>query len=206
MAHVLAQIFWLSLPVVVTGILHMVVVKANLFPALGRPMDGGRTLGGARIFGDNKTWRGVVFMTLASGLVGLIQGLAGGSWAAQSGVQFMDVGGLGARLGLPAGAVAFGAGYALVNLVLGFGYVLGELPNSFIKRRLAITPGKTGGGVSGAVFLVVDQADSVVAALGLGALVFSYSWSLALWGMLVLTLFHLLINAALYLVKLRKNL
>jgi hypothetical protein len=44
----------------------------------------------------------------------------------------------------------------------GFGYVLFELPNSFIKRRLEIPPGRNVTGVKGVVFTFVDQADSVV--------------------------------------------
>ena len=65
------------------------------------------------------------------------------------------------------GAIRAATGYAVVNAVLGLGYVLGELPNSFAKRRVKIQPGKTIGGVLGALFFVLDQADSVIAAIGL---------------------------------------
>jgi len=42
--------------------------------------------------------------------------------------------------------------------------MLGELPNSFIKRRLEIAPGSHSRGWKGAVFHVVDQIDVVAGA------------------------------------------
>ena len=43
-----------------------------------------------------------------------------------------------------------------LGLAVGLGYSLGELPNSFLKRRLGITPGER----RSAVQYLVDQADS----------------------------------------------
>jgi CDP-archaeol synthase len=200
------QSFWLAVAVAVTGILHMVVVKKRWLAALATPIDGGRTLGGLPIFGDNKTWRGVFVMIVGSAALGAFQGLLGGAWAERSGAACMDFGALGAHAGLPRGPLAFAFGYALVNAVNGLGYALGELPNSFAKRRLQITPGKMGAGLLGGCFFLLDQADSVLAALGLGALVFGYGWKIFLVGSVCLTLLHLAINASLYAGKVRKNL
>ena len=53
------------------------------------------------------------------------------------------------------------AGPVLVGLLLGIGTVLGELPNSFLKRRLDIAPGaqrRTAGGIA---LIVLDQEDLV---------------------------------------------
>jgi hypothetical protein len=198
----IAQAFWLALAVTVCGTLHMVVVKNDLFPALRVPIDGGRMLGGERIFGDHKTWRGVVFMVVVSALVGAIQGGLGGAWAASAGAACIDF----ASFGIGTGPIRQASGYALVNALLGFGYVLGELPNSFCKRRLRITPGKTDGGLKGHIFFVVDQADSVVTALVLGALVFGWSAALVVVGTLALALLHLSVNASLHAMRVRKNL
>jgi hypothetical protein len=197
----IVQALWLALAVTVSGVLHMVVVKKDLFSALRVPIDGGRTVGGERLFGDNKTWRGVVFMVAATALLGAVQGLAGGTWATSAGIAPMDFG----AWGLASGALAQATGYALVNAVLGLGYVVGELPNSFAKRRLNITPGKTDGGLTGKLFLVIDQADSVIAALVIGALLFGWSLAFVLVGIGTLTLLHLAFNFVLYVVKVRKN-
>ena len=53
----------------------------------------------------------------------------------------------------------------LWGLLLGTGYIVGELPNSFAKRQLAIAPGAAGQGASGRVFWVIDQLDSLVGML-----------------------------------------
>ncbi len=189
----LARVFWLAAPVVLAGIVHMVVVKRNLLARLAVPLDGGRTLGGKPVFGPNKTWRGVVFMTLAPALLGALQGAAWGRWALGAGVAPFEQG---------ADVLALVASYACLNLALGFGYALGELPNSFIKRRVGIEAGKT----SSAFFFVLDQADSVIAALLMGKAFFPIEWSVILLGMLALTLVHLALNAWLYLAKVRRNL
>jgi hypothetical protein len=214
MAHVVGQALWLSVPVALTGILHMVVVMKRWLPRLAKPIDGGATLGGRPIFGDNKTWRGVVVMVFGSALIGGLQGLLGGAWAERSGVALLDFALIGAladdgptaMVASPHGADAYVVGYATVNAALGFGYALGELPNSFLKRRLAITPGKMGAGLVGGFFFLLDQADSVLAALALGALAFGISWKIVAVGTVCLTLLHLAINVSLYLAKVRKNL
>jgi hypothetical protein len=202
MAHVIGQVFWFAFAVTVTGILHMAVVKKNLFAALGVPIDGGREIGGVAIFGESKTWRGVVVMTLGSALFGAFQGLALGAWAHANGVEVIDF----VRLGGGSGPLALAGAYFLVNAVLGFGYVLGELPNSFVKRRIGIVPGKTSSGVVGSIFFLVDQADSVVFALGLALICFPYPLRVFVVGVLCLTGLHLFLNAAMYAAKLRRNL
>jgi hypothetical protein len=53
---------WLFLPVLGAPLAHAPVLRYDLLPALKRPIDGGRTLGGRRILGDNKTWRGAAVM------------------------------------------------------------------------------------------------------------------------------------------------
>lgn len=200
----LAQAWWISAPVIVAGVAHMLVVRRGWFAGLARPLDGGRTLGGRPLLGPNKTWRGLLFMALAPLVLGGLQGAAWGPAAAAAGLEPIDLAGLGARLGAP-GRAAPCAGYALLGLVLGVGYGLGELPNSFLKRRLAIEPGKARAGLVGGLFVLLDQADSVLAALSL-ALLLGLPWAVFLAGVVSLTGLHLLLNAALYAARLRRNL
>ncbi|MBI4508299.1 MAG: CDP-archaeol synthase [Deltaproteobacteria bacterium] len=202
MGLAIGQAFWLTLAVTLTGVLHMVVVKMDLLSVFAVPLDGGRRAFGERIFGDNKTWRGVVVMVCGSALLGAVQGLLGGPWARSAGVEPIDF----ARLGGGTGAAAMALGYLQVNAVLGLGYVLGELPNSFLKRRVGIAPGNTAQSSVGNVFFLIDQADSVLAALGLVMLFFPYPWRTFALGIICLTGLHLVLNAVLYLGKLRRNL
>lgn len=213
MAHALAQCLWLALPVVLAGILHMVVVKKDWLPGLKRPVDGGLTLGGERLFGDNKTWRGFVVMIALSALLGAIQGLLGGGWWGQGEnpwpIDYPRIEPVFGELGpvdnySPPHLCALM--YTVVSAVAGLGYALGELPNSFLKRRVKIEPGKTGSGALGAVFFVLDQGDSVFAALGLVWLVFGCSLTVLVTGVVTLTLIHLALNWTLYFLRVRKNL
>lgn len=203
MASPALQAFWLSGPVVATGVLHMLVVKRDLWPRLRRPLDGGHTFRGKPLFGPNKTWRGLLFMTTGAALLGLLQGLLGGEMARRRGLACIDVAAL---AGGGEGPLPLAAGYAAVNAVLGLGYALGELPNSFLKRRQDVAPGKTSSGARGAFFFVLDQADSVVAPLVLGAPLLGFPWAVVAHGCLWLTLLHLALNALLHRLKVRKDL
>jgi hypothetical protein len=197
----LLQALWLALPVVVAGVVHMLAVKRDWLPALRIPLDGGRSWRGARLFGDNKTWRGVVIMVAGCSLLGALQGLAG-SWAWGAGLLPGDH----SAWGLGTGLLAQVTGHALVFALIGVGYVVGELPNSFLKRRLAIRPGSTEKGLAGRFFFLLDQADSVLAALLLAKLCFGWSWPFCLAGIVALTALHLTFNAVTFLIKLRRNL
>ncbi|MBA2506455.1 MAG: hypothetical protein H0V29_11010, partial [Thermoleophilaceae bacterium] len=60
-------------PVLGAPLLHAPVLKWDLLASLKRPLDGGRGW-----FGANKTWRGVLFMTLGP----LLAALALAQWPA----------------------------------------------------------------------------------------------------------------------------
>src|SRR5688500_15142508 len=68
-------------------------------------------------------------------------------------------------------------GYFLLGCWTGLGFMLGELPNSFVKRQLDISPGMPPAGSLGrAVCFVMDQADSVLGALLALAVVVPVPW------------------------------
>jgi len=143
------QLLWLALPIIAAGLVHLAVMKLDLLPALRRlPIDGGLVFRGQRLFGDNKTWRGAV-VTIATTTIaawGLAQ-LSDCCWPLPTLVPFAEEQPL------------------LWGLLLGIGYIGGELPNSFAKRRFGIAPGAAGHGVAGRVFWVVDQLDSLAGML-----------------------------------------
>lgn len=199
---VVAQCFWLALPLILTGNLHMFVVKHDWFSSWNLPIDQGRKFGRYRMMGDNKTWRGVFVMTIFGGLFGALVGLVAGQWAQAAGVTplpFDRIGG-----GTSASALAYG--YGLVNLVLGLAYVVGELPNSLVKRRLGMPPGKSSLRPLGLLFLLADQADSTLAVLLTAVLLFELPWRTFFIGMISLTLLHFVFNLILYATKVRRNL
>jgi hypothetical protein len=124
-------------------LLHGPVLALDLFKRLKRPLDGGATIGGRRVFGDNKTWRGAIFMVSGPALAAVLLT----RWPAY-------------RDALP-GAVA-DAAPLLWGALVGLGVVVGELPNSFLKRRLDIAPGQRRHSVGGIALAVLDQGDLVI--------------------------------------------
>lgn len=139
----LAQALYLFAPLLFSAALSAVVHRYDLWPRLARPIDGGAELWGQRVFGDGKTWRGVVIAVVGSITTVLAQKYVIGDRAgALAVVDYAH-----------ASAISLGA-------ALGAGAMLGELPNSFVKRRLGIRRGGTAThrGLR-ALFWVWDQID-----------------------------------------------
>lgn len=157
---------WIVAPVTLAGLTHVAVIKLGLFrPLAAVPLDRGATLGGIRILGENKTLRGVVVMVAATALWTGLEVLAGrpSGWAATLAPAFQ-----------PAHPLAWGA-------LAGAGYVAGELPNSFLKRRLGIAAGAPARGGLGAVCWTLDQVDSVGGVLLFLLPVWHPSWAVVAW-------------------------
>ena len=136
------------LPVLGAPVAHAPVLKWDLLPVLKRPVDGGRTLRGRRLLGDNKTWRGALFMSAGPAVAAV---------ALHRSERY--------RRRLP--AEIRDAHPALVGALLGLGVFGGELPNSFLKRQLDIPPGGRRRDPAGIAIALADQADFAVAALAL---------------------------------------
>ena len=89
---------------------------------------------------------------------------------------------------------------------MGLAYMIFELPNSFIKRRIDIPDGKTVKGFRGTIFFIVDQIDSMLGVMLVLKLLsnitlFQYIHYVMLGG-----LTHIAINIILYKLKIRRNL
>jgi len=164
--HLALQTLWLALPVICGGLLHVGAMRMGLLRTLARvPLDGGLTLRGRRLFGENKTLRGALFMIGATAACAVVQRWleANTPWARDLSLIIDDV----------PDAAAWGA-------LLGAGYVLGELPNSVLKRQLDIAPGGAGRGWLGPVFWLVDQLDSLAGVLLVMPLAWRPPWAVAL--------------------------
>jgi CDP-archaeol synthase len=95
------------------------------------------------VLGDNKTWRGALCMTTGVVLATVL--LWQWDW-------WLDQ--------LP-GAVRASTPL-LVGFLIGLGTVLGELPNSFLKRQLDIAPGSRRRSAGGIALAVLDQGGLVL--------------------------------------------
>lgn len=126
---------WVFLPAIGAPLAHAPVLRWDLAPALKRPIS-------RRLFGENKTWRGALVMQTGT--------VAGSVLLRRS---------PGYRRRLP-DAIA-DANPIVVGLLLGLACWAGELPNSFVKRRLGIAPGTQRHTPTGALISIFDQADWV---------------------------------------------
>ncbi|HYL95549.1 MAG TPA: CDP-archaeol synthase [Terriglobales bacterium] len=114
------------------------------------PLDGGRTFRGRRLFGANKTVRGFLMIVPAAGAsFALLAAFFASSPAGLAGLWPLSL-----------------RDYALLGLWAGAGFMVGELPNSFIKRQLDIAPGAAAHGRSLRIlFSVVDRIDWIAGML-----------------------------------------
>ena len=166
----IGHICFLILPAISGGILNMVFIKLPILKSWRIPIDGGKTLNdGKRIFGDNKTWKG---------FIGMIALTALSAWLFWHGT--------------------FQYSY-LYGAWLGFAYVLFELPNSFVKRRLGKEAGKNGG----ALQTFVDQADSAIGYTLFFAIIYRLSWYEIIGMIIIATAAHYIFNNLLFFVNLR---
>lgn len=128
---VVVTALWAMLPAYVPN-------NAAVLAGGGRPIDGGRQLGGRRLLGDGKTWRGTVV------------GVAAGAALAVGLNRVADPVGSTLAVDLPEFV-------APAVIALPLGAMLGDIGASFLKRRT--------GRERGAPFPGLDQLDFVVGAV-----------------------------------------
>jgi CDP-diacylglycerol--serine O-phosphatidyltransferase len=170
-------VWYLQVPVVIGGVLHMVAVSRGWCAGLATPVHRG-------LFGVNKTWRGFVLVPLftAAGTLPLLPVEA--------------VLGEGGRVGV--------ALWPLAGLVAGLGYMLGELPNSFLKRRLGIAPGATPAR-GRPLFVLMDQLDSGIGCALAYALLPGLSWPEGLLFVATFPVTALVTKRFLYMARLKSS-
>jgi len=180
----LACALFLTVAFVLAGLAHAAWLRAAASRRLLIPIDGGARFRGRRLFGENKTIRGFVvivpaasaaFAVLHAMTVRLAPSIAADLWRLDT------------------------AGYAALGALAGLGFMLGELPNSFVKRQLDVAPGMAPPGRIGtAITFVVDRVDSIVGmliALSLAAPTASMTW---VYVLLIGPGIHLAFSALLY--------
>ena len=156
---------FLLLAIVFAGVAQSFWFRSGWSAPFQIPIDGGRSFRGKRLFGDNKTWRGFVVMIPALGAAFFVL-----HWLYELLPERLT----GARVGLwPLTDME----YALLGCWAGFGFMAGELPNSFCKRRLEISPGSAPVTVWAKVLcFLADRLDSIGGALLALALFVPIPW------------------------------
>lgn len=182
---------YLMLAFTAAGVVQTIWLRSSWSRRWARPLDGGRVWRGRRLFGDHKTWTGFIAMVPATALA------------------FVSVAGVFGELreeGMGRWWSLTRFEYSLLGAWAGLGFMLGELPNSFLKRRLDIGPGQAPRGRGYRVLsFIADQADSVVGALAALVCFVPVPWHT--WLLLVMAgpAVHWLFNLVLWLVGVKKR-
>lgn len=183
-----AQALYVFAPLLFAAAISAVVLRFDLARILRLPIDFGATFHGQRVFGDSKTWRGVVNAVVGAVIAVALQRAA--QRFVPAWLQVIDY----SRTSAWALGTAMGAGA-----------MLGELPNSFVKRRLGIAPGATATGARAVVFYLWDQLDLLTGAWPLLACWVRPSLGLVLASVVVALTLHPLVALVGWLVGARKS-
>jgi len=139
---IVLQAIYFFLPAYVANMIPVICGTASVSGKLSQPIDGYRSIHGVRIFGDSKTWGGLIGGTFVGMIVFIIQ---------QELYRFSFFQSI-SLIYYPSLSLLFG-------LLMALGALCGDLTKSFVKRRIGLT--------SGASWFPFDQIDYV-----LGAFVF----------------------------------
>ncbi len=139
------------IPLIVSNVLHMVLVKKNGLSSLCIPLN-------STLFGPNKTLRGFLFVPFVNGILYLVVNWPGGwllfglssEYYLKQEINIGDINFLNLLLM-----------QALIGAVYGLFYMLFELPNSWIKRRMGIASGESSTRFRW-FFTLLDKTDSAI--------------------------------------------
>ena len=182
------------LSAIVAGLANSIFCKLNILSVLKKPIDNGKILKDKkRIFGNNKTWKGLIGYIILNTIFSIIFGFI---WKYTK-LEYLNYFYINHNNELLYNL--------LIGFLLGLFYALFELPNSFIKRRLGIKEGKTTKDIYKVLFIFLDQADSIFGMALVVWMFYPLGIKLYLLFILVGALTHILFNMLLYFLHIRKN-
>ena len=173
MSDFYTHIYLFFLPLVLGNVLHMIVVKRNWFKSIAFPIS-------RKMFGDTKTYRGVILLPVLTGLFALLSSYYFGPFEI---------------------SIVYDA---FVGFGLGLAYILAELPNSYIKRRLGIATGAQSKKYKYVQYFT-DKADSLIGVLTFYFLATNFSFKTILGLFCVGLVIHVSISQLLVVIKIKKK-
>ncbi|MBF0315073.1 MAG: hypothetical protein HQK52_16740 [Oligoflexia bacterium] len=173
----------LLIPLIIAGVLHMICVRLDLLSCLKIPIS-------TKHFGKNKTYRGIMLMSLFAW------------WGVVITAQLEP---MMAKTSLSFASLSSWE-LLLFGVTLGLGYTLSELPNSYYKRSHGIAEGKLPSTTKAKIIhAIIDQADSGVGCILAYVLFLKPPLVSILIFVFIGTFTHLFFNVLLFLLKLRKE-
>ncbi len=182
------------LPAIIAGVVNSIFCKSGLLPSLKKPIDFNKNfIDGKRILGDNKTWKGLFGYIILTIFFQILWGLLCAKTSLLNYNLFYNSNENSAVFNI------------IVGFLVGLFYALFELPNSFLKRRLSIEPGKPPKGAKKIYFIILDQADSVFGVRLVVAMFYRMTVGFYFTYVFVGLITHLFFNMLLYFIGMRKN-
>ncbi|MBW2964557.1 CDP-archaeol synthase [Candidatus Woesearchaeota archaeon] len=147
-------------------------------PFMDYPIDFGKKLKGRPILGSHKTFRGFFFGIVCAILLVYAQSFLYSASAYFRGISVIDYSSI---------------NFALLGFLMGFGTLLGDSVESFLKRRVGIRPGKR--------WVPWDQIDWIVGMLILLAIVYVPPIGVIAFLIIVFPLLHIAVKHIGYYIK-----
>ena len=156
------------------------VITKGILKKLAYPLDFGIRLKGKPLLGKNKTWRGLVLGVAAGTLMFLLQ-----KWLYQ--FEFFQQNSI----------INYSSAAIWIGVLLAFGTLVGDMAESFLKRRAGVKPGNP--------WIPFDQIDYTIGALALASIVFFRGWAEAFTIVLISAFLHIAVNDFAYYTHIRKE-
>lgn len=172
---------WFFLPAGLANAAPVVLSRLPLLKNWNAKLDFGKSFRGKRIFGNHKTWRGLIGGTIVGGLTGWLIFAVN-----PSSVNRIDL--------FPVAPVA---SMFILGAVLGFGALYGDAVESFFKRQMNISEGKS--------WFPFDQLDYIIGGLLASLPIVVLKWYEYVLVVVVWFLMHLLVSFIGYLLGLKKD-
>lgn len=172
---------WFFLPAGLANASPVFATRIKLLNFLYKPLDFGAKFRGKRIFGENKTWLGLVFGIIVGFFVIWLQryGYNHSEWIR---------------------TISLNVNYSeskiiLLGPLMGFGALAGDAAESFFKRQVGVKPGST--------WFPFDQLDYILGGLILSLPIVILKWYEYLLIIAIWILIHLISSYVGYLTRLK---
>lgn len=158
---------WFFLPAGLANMTPVLTAQIKQLDFLDKPIDFGWSLGKHRIFGDNKTIRGLVTGYLATLVLVLLQIWLYNNWSFVKEYSLLDYN---------------TTNPLIMTAVFTFGALGGDALESFFKRRVGVKPGES--------WFPFDQLDWIFGAILLSMLVVDLPVAVYAWAVVWALIFH----------------
>ena len=168
----LSQAFTLLLPITAAGLCLIACMRKGWLEKLDVPLDGGLKFGGEPLIGKSKSLRSLIVYLVVATIVTLVLNLS---------AQLTNL-----------VAPVFLTNAFVLGPAITLSYLLGEIVNSFIKRRFGIaTSGKASSRLGSRFQSVVDNVDGIISSGLLFIFIYQVSAEILITAFVLAVLIHL---------------